>query len=308
MPSTHDGWPVTGRPARTNRALTEHGAHIERRSPTRPNFVGGWRKEVQRKLAQAQAMSPAKAAPTNKINIWVASPDELLSAESCLTVLSEQDWAAIHKTRDPRGRRSAMAARILLRIGLFWAAGHDVVPSNWRFESTEAGRPVVAQGLPPINFSISHTDELVAAVTSPNLDIGIDVECVDQNVNENVIAGFCHLDEHSSVGGLPRPQEVREFIRLWTLKEAYTKMVGLGHALDFKTIKFLLDPINMVGGGANAGEPALFETFYVSYRHFLFHASLAIRHPQAVTGLTEVQIISLAGAAGNNTAHVSPAA
>jgi phosphopantetheinyl transferase len=309
MLSTYDGFPVdvTGLPARENHfALGEHDARIERRSPLRPNFVDGWRKEAQRKLAQARAASPSNAFPTNHINIWVANPDELLNAESCLAVLSEQDWEAIHRTQDPAARRSAMAARILLRIGLSWAADHDVVPSNWRFESTEKGRPVVARGLPPINFSISHTDQLVAAVTSPTLDVGIDVECVDQNVSENVIAEFCHLDEHSSVGGLPRPQEIREFIRLWTLKEAYTKMIGLGHAIDFKTIKFVLDPIDMTVTSVSGGAPTLFETFYVTHKHVVLHASLAIRNPPTTMGSTEVQIISLASAPGENTALTSP--
>lgn len=272
----------------------------------RPHFVDGWRKEVQRKLAQAQAASPSEAQLTNKIDIWVASPDELLKAASCIAVLSEADWDSVNRIQDPTGRRSAMAARILLRISLSWAARHQVTPSNWRFRTTDKGKPVVDSGLPPINFSISHADRLVAAATSPSLDIGIDVECVDQNVNENVVAEFCHLDEHNSVGGLPRPQEIREFIRLWTLKEAYTKMIGLGHALDFKTIKFVLDPIDMTAAGANGDAATLFETFYVSYKHALFHASLAIRHPPAAMGATEVRIISLANAAGGHAAHASP--
>ena len=288
--------------------LARQGKLIERRSTTRPKFIEGWHKELKRKLAKAQAASPSTAEATGRVDIWVANPDALLRSESCLKVLSEPDWASLNRIQDASSRRSAIAGRVLLRIGLSWAADHRVAPSDWRFAIAAHDRPIVANGLPFIHFSVSHVDQLVVVAISPTLDVGIDVECVDQNVSENVIAEFCHLDDHHSVGGLPRPQEIREFIRLWTLKEAYTKMIGVGHTLDFKTIKFVLDPVDLklAGEGEKNNDSTQFENFYVSYKHALFHASLAIRNPAASAGSTEVQIISLANAEGRDAVYAAP--
>jgi 4'-phosphopantetheinyl transferase len=310
--TTRDGSSGNGGPPPQGKKRTApvapQSSPVERRSVTRPKFIEGWHKALKRKLAQAQAASPSAAKPGGRVDIWVANPDALLQAESALKLLSNQDWSALNRTQDPSIRRSGVAARVLLRIGLSQAADHKVPPSDWRFATAANNRPVVAGGLPLVHFSISHVDQLAIVAISLTHDVGIDVECIDQNVSKNVIAEFCHLDEHHSVGGLPRPQEIREFIRLWTLKEAYAKMIGLGHALDFKMIKFTLDPIDLksAGEGRKRNGSTQFETFYVSYKHALFHASLAIRHPPASVGSTEVHIISLANAEGNDVAPAAP--
>lgn len=275
----------------------------ERRSPTRPEFVEGWRKALKRKLAQAQAAPPSTVEPDGCLDIWMANPVELMRAESSLRLVSEDDWTALNRIQDPTSRRSSIAARILLRIGLSRAANHTTAASDWRFDTGPHHKPTVAAGLPAINFSVSHVDQLVVVAVSRSLDVGIDVECIDQHVSKKVIAGFSHLDEQHSVGGLPHPQEIREFIRLWTLKEAYAKMTGLGHALDFKMLKFTLDPVDLapgVDGHKNASMQ--FDNFYVSYKHALFNTSLAIQHPAGSAGSTEVQIISLASPNGQTAA------
>ncbi len=282
----------------------------ERRSPTRPRFVKGWRKDVQRKIHEANTAPALELTPTDRIDIWMAKPDALMKAESALTLLSEEDWDAVKKINDPANRRSVVASRVLLRIGLSRACDYQAQPSAWRFTVDANQRPVVAEGLPPINFSISHLDELVMVAVSTTLQVGIDVECIDQEVTPDMIAEFSHLDEHHAIGGLPRPREVREFVRMWTLKEAYTKLVGVGHSLDFKSIKFTLDPVQLksIAGKSNRNGTTQFENFYVSNQHLMYHASLAVRHPAGDPGITEVQIISLADAEGMTTNYAAPMA
>ena len=277
----------------------------DRRSPDRPQFVEGWRKAVRRKVAQAQAMTPTSVEASGRIDIWIANPDVLMRAQSSLKLLSAEDWALVTRIQDPARRRAAVASRVILRIALSRAAEHKVAAADWRFALSASGKPVVASGLPPLHFSVSHPDRLVVVAVSADREIGVDVECIDQNISPEVIAGFTHIDEQHSVGGLPRPQEIREFVRLWTLKEAYTKLVGAGLSLDFKTINFTLDPVDLTSVGTNGTKQngtTQFENFYISNKHMLFHASLAIRHPPDDLGTTEVQIISLTNGRSNHAA------
>jgi phosphopantetheinyl transferase len=267
----------------------------ERRSSTRPAFVKGWRKAVKTKMAQARAARPLDIARSGMVDIWIAEPDALMRAESSLAVLTQSDWTQINRLQDPARRRSAVAARVVLRIALSLATQRKVQPSEWRFNVAANSRPVISEGLPSIHFSVSHLDEVIMAAVSANREIGIDVECIDQNLSKDVIAGFSHLDEQHAVGGLPRPQEIREFVRLWTLKEAYTKLLGTGHQLDFKSIKFTLDPVQLSSVADEKAGTVQFESFFTASNHLLFYASLAIQHPPGDLGTTEIQIISLAG-------------
>lgn len=273
----------------------------DRRAPDRPRFIEGWRKAIRRKVADARKARPVSPAPTAHIEIWIASPDQLLKAQSSLVLLGEEDWALINRNQDPVRKRAAIAARVVLRIALSHASGHKVKAGDWRFVVSPAGKPTVAPDLPPVHFSVSHLDQLVAVAVSAEREIGIDIECIDQNVSPDLIAGFAHVDEAHSIGGLPRPREIREFIRLWTLKEAYTKLTGTGHTLDFKAINFTLDPVRLETPAQEDRGTTQFENFYISNKHLLFFASLAIRHPPHDTAASEVQIVSLARTNGDLT-------
>jgi 4'-phosphopantetheinyl transferase len=265
-------------------------ASTERRSPHRPKFSEGWRKTIEHDQAPA-------FDDTDYIDIWAAQPDTLLRAHSCLKLLTEDDWTTLNPIQNPANRHSATAARVLLRLGLSRAVDREIAPSDWTFERSEGSKPVVSTALPRINFSVAHVDELSVVAISQRLEVGVDVESVDQNVSESVMSDFSHVDEYSAVRDLLPRQRVREFLRFWTLKEAYTKMVGVGQSLDFDTIKFVLDPLALKRSGPQASRermPPQFESFYIPVDHGLFHVSLAIEHPEQRGVSTEVQIISLA--------------
>lgn len=292
-------------PTRNDPGDGARAPRAERRSSTRPVFHTGWRKALDRKFVAHEPHPAPSVDVSAHVDVWMANPDALIAAQSSLTVLSADDWAAINAVRDQTARRSTIAARVLLRIGLSHAGGHAVPPAEWRFSATPRGKPVVAGGLPQIHFSVSHADQFVAVAISSALEIGIDIECVDQNIDRKMIADFCHIDEVHSVGGLPRPQEIREFVRLWTLKEAYAKLIGAGHTLDFKAIQFTLDPVSLTTAEDRVvADAAQFETFYVSEKHVLFHVSLAMRSRSAL-GTTEIQVITLRSTERKDAVHAA---
>jgi 4'-phosphopantetheinyl transferase len=277
---------------------------IERRSATRPTIIESWRKTLRDWPPPTSSSSKMQNA---RVDVWVAHTESFLRAESCLAILTEEDRACLARLKAPSSRISATAARVLLRLGLSRAADRSVAPSEWQFKTTKQGKPVVAQHLPDIKFSVSHVDQLAMVAVSSSLEVGIDVENIDQSLSPDLVDNFCHSDEQSSLRSLPTPQRTREFIRLWTLKEAYTKMVGTGHSVDFTWIKFMLDPVNLEAtSDFPTKSKTLFETFFVTARHSFYHASIAIDYPPRSLGSTELQIISLADPTGLDGAVPMP--
>lgn len=261
----------------------------DRRSSDRPVFAEGWRKVVRSEPSRTHGQDTI-----GRIEIWVAHTAALLEARSCLQVLTEGDWNSLTRLQDPASRYSAIAARILVRLALSSTLDQRMARSHWRFTNTANGRPITTNA-GAVKFSVSHVDELVAVAVSSDVDVGIDIESTDRSVSDAVIDAFCHADEHVSISDLQSLQRTREFIRLWTYKEAYSKLVGLGHALDFKTIAFLSEPVELRQTDdirALVSSPR-FESFWISVNKTLFHGALAFDQPIQPPTSTEIQFISL---------------
>ena len=257
---------------------------IERRSADRPAFMESWRKRLG-----------VAVPPKDRVDIWIAQPDSLVQSKSALAVLSANDWSFLSELQRPVGREASAASRVLLRLALSRAANFSIAPAEWRFERTANNRPLVAEGLPRINFSVTHVDQFVGVAVSPTLRVGLDIECLDQDISNRTALAFCHDEERRSIENLTRTRKSREFVRLWVLKEAYSKMLGSGHSLDFNRVHFELDPaaLSSDDSARRCGLEAEFETFVLARNQSLFQGSLALCDPGDRCVSADMQIITL---------------
>jgi 4'-phosphopantetheinyl transferase len=109
-----------------------------------------------------------------------------------------------------------VACRAALRRVL--AEWLEVSAADVRFVYGPAGKPAVADGA--VCFNVSHSRD-VALIAVGDVELGVDVE-VMRNVPEwEGIADRL-------LGG--RPAGVKEFLRLWTRREALIKGLGIGVA------------------------------------------------------------------------------
>jgi phosphopantetheinyl transferase len=162
---------------------------------------------------------------------------------------------------------------VLLRTALSRACGGSIAETSWRFGTLPGGKPVTAAGLPRLHFSVSHTDEIAVVAVSPDRELGVDAELLDQAIGEDVIAAFLSADEQRAIGGEPALRATR-FVRLWTLKEAYTKLLGDGLAADLSRIDF--DPVEPRLRATPYGHAdAQFETFVLEAPPQRWQVSLA---------------------------------
>jgi phosphopantetheine--protein transferase-like protein len=169
--------------------------------------------------------------------LWTATPAEDDWLDARADALSRRERAELASIRSPGTRRRAISARILLRLALSQACGGSVPPSAWRFCAGPDGKPEIASGLPQLHFSVSHGEELAVVAVSRDRPLGVDVEELDQGVNEAVISDFLSPAEQQAMA-CDRALRANQFLRLWTLKEAYSKLVGNGLAADFARIEF----------------------------------------------------------------------
>ena len=97
------------------------------------------------------------------------------------------------------------------------------------FLYNEHGAPYLEDG--PY-FSISHCKQGIAVVVSDQ-PVGIDIEGM-RKVDDGLVHKTMNTQEQAQIAAAANPEQ--EFIRLWTRKEAYVKMLGTGIISDMHQI------------------------------------------------------------------------
>ena len=208
--------------------------------------------------------------------------------------LPSDEIAVADRFRDPSDRLAAMAAKALLRVCLGAATGQP--PAMIALDRDALGRPFMPQA-PLLRFSQSHTRGLVAVALHDH-EIGCDAEPLDRVVPPDAIEVLAE-EERSALHRLPAGRE-RDigFLRLWTVKEAYVKALGVGlsvapadhaFAITDDTIR-LLRPAE---GHADAGDWSFSATIFKN-THILASAA---RHADGSCVWTPVTARQLAEAA-----------
>lgn len=110
--------------------------------------------------------------------------------------------------------------------------------------SMEHGKPYFvekeqnkAEIISDIHFNLSHSQDMVACVVSRQ-PVGIDIEKI-RRYNAKVADRILSEKEWNFLQS--SKQKDKDFIRFWTLKEAYGKYTGKGLGTDFREVQFRWD-------------------------------------------------------------------
>jgi 4'-phosphopantetheinyl transferase len=135
----------------------------------------------------------------------------------------------------PREQRSAARAGLRLLLGSYLGIDPRVV----KILQGAFGRPELAPVHDPHNlcFNLSHTAGMAVFAVGCGRSIGIDVEAVDRRApSPGVIERALRPREAERVLRADGPERTAAFLRYWTVKEAYTKALGVGLALDLREV------------------------------------------------------------------------
>jgi 4'-phosphopantetheinyl transferase len=150
----------------------------------------------------------------------------------------ERERAA--RFRFPADRWRFVLGRGMLRKCL----GHylERAPESVDLGYTDLGQPIVRDDA-KIQFSISHTQDLVAVAVTDGARIGIDLEAVQPHLDLMELAErIFSADDLALFQSRPMNEKLATFYRAWTRKEAYLKARGEGIAEGLQQICVSMGP------------------------------------------------------------------
>ena len=149
-------------------------------------------------------------------------------AHACLDAPERQQLSKLDNSKQRRYQQQFAWSRLLLRRSLN-AMPLEAPANQWRIERGKLGKPFFQhENLhSPFEFNISHSSELIALAMSHD-PIGIDIEhTTRKNNTEQIAARYFSKPEQEQLNRLATAQRAEHFTRLWTLKEAYAKCLGV---------------------------------------------------------------------------------
>ncbi len=118
---------------------------------------------------------------------------------------------------------------------LLLKCGYD--PTSLNIRENCCGKPYIS-GPCPMHFNLSHSGNFVLCAIS-DLPVGCDIES-DSRKRRNIAERFFAEDEVRYLSVITDLKERdREFYRLWTLKESFQKLTGLGFSLPLNSFSFV---------------------------------------------------------------------
>ncbi len=167
---------------------------------------------------------------------------EQLSAED----LSPQALQAVSSFRRQKivllkaeaDKKRSLGAALLLDYALSTVGLRE---REMEYDTTEHGKPIFRyhQGL---HFSLSHSGRY-ALCSLADRPVGCDIEQLRPD-KQRIADRFFTKEENAWIGEAPEAERDDRLFRLWTMKESFLKVTGLGMSLPLTSFSVVMDPDN----------------------------------------------------------------
>lgn len=204
----------------------------------------------QRCIHSFLALPSIQLPLTRETHLWYVIPNEVKSEillNQYMEILSPCEKEIVFRMRDEELKKRALLARALVRTTIArYQINSEISPRSLKFRKNIHGKPEVDwqnsgyQRSLPLHFNISHTSSLIACGVTNSSPIGIDVEEKHREIKHNIMSfarRYFSNHEIQLLASIEDPTvQQQEFMKLWTLKEAYVKALGRGFSgAPFKT-------------------------------------------------------------------------
>lgn len=148
-------------------------------------------------------------------------------------MLSRERQAKIDAYRVESAKRLSLGAGIVLDKGL---REYGLCERDVKIKYGENGKPYL-EDYPDIHFNLSHSGNMVLAVFS-DAEVGCDIEEVGKSQEKLAERFFCQSEYEYLMEKQDERERCEEFYRIWTLKESFMKVTGLGMKLALDSFCF----------------------------------------------------------------------
>lgn len=166
----------------------------------------------------------------NRIKVYIADVEALKNPEvyrTCYSKVSCERKEKIDRFYFEKDKRLSLAAELVLQQAL----GEKGI-STWQQHLGVNGKPYIDG----IYFNLSHSEDKVMCAVS-DWEIGCDVEKVT-DIELAISQRFFYGTEHETIMEKVTDEERYDtFFRLWTLKESFMKVTGLGMSLPLDAFR-----------------------------------------------------------------------
>uniref|UniRef100_E6QPP6 Uncharacterized protein n=1 Tax=mine drainage metagenome TaxID=410659 RepID=E6QPP6_9ZZZZ len=193
-------------------------------------------------------------------------------------LLNSVEVQTLTRIKAPKRRCEFLFGRTILRCLLARYVG--TVAADILIEQDSHGKPwahtLDHREMP--TFNVSHSGDVLAIALCANGEIGVDVEQTNAHLKidiKQIAQSNFASDECLLLKTLPPEQRLDSFLRIWTLKEAVLKAIGVG----------LYHPLNQINVAEpavryrillnNAGKNVYLEAEHFQSRAMSFHVTIA---------------------------------
>ncbi len=193
---------------------------------------------------QLNSLADFQALSVDELHVWHLNLrlDES-QTNTALHLLSDIQREKYHRRSTPYLKQQYLAGRYYLMTLL--GAYTNQAPEDVLLSYSRLNKPSLSDDELNIEFNFTDTDGHGMFVFSQRRQVGVDIECLDRDINFRAIAQR-RFTEQEQAFAMPNNQADRQrCLAIWTRKEAYGKATGQG-------INFKMNQRNLYEEGPNS--------------------------------------------------------
>lgn len=163
--------------------------------------------------------------------------DDFITDNPLYKYISDTRKLRILRYRNPKDKMLSLCSALLARYAI--CTNFSLCNDELSFSFNDKNKPI-CKNIPLSDFNFSHSNNCILCAVSkiPNNKVGADVQLLGR-LPESVIKSAFHREEALYVNNSPNHLKIPRFYEIWTKKEAYTKALGTGLAVNLREINTL---------------------------------------------------------------------